>query len=236
MKEFEGFVVALKDLFAEEIHSIHLVGSILTEDFIEGVSDLNSVVVFKNLHFSFVERIADLGNTYKKKGIAAPWLMDPEYIQRSLDVFPLEFLNFKLNHKTLYGEDIFSDLEINKADLRLQIERELKSRLIWLRQGYLSTMGEQKALLEYMRTISKSLVPVLRGVCYLYKDMVPVRSVEELLGTLSEVLKRDIGPVRQAWQLRSQKGSFPRGEIDRLYDSLYEWISELSREIDETIY
>lgn len=236
MKDFEAFVNTLKDLFGKDIHSIHVVGSVLTDDFIEGISDLNSVVVFNHLRFDFVERLADLGNTYKKKGISAPWLMDTEYIARSLDVFPLEFLNFKLNHKTIYGEDILGGLEIKKADLRLQIERELKSRLIWLRQGYLSTMGEPKGLVQYMKTMMKSLLPVLRGLCYLYTDEVPVNSAEDLFRKLSEVTGREIVPLRKAWQLRSEGSILNKQEINHLYETLYEWLSGLSREVDETIY
>ena len=40
----------------------------------------------------------------------------------------MEFLNFKLVHHTLYGEDLLAGLEIDKKDLRLQCERELKGK------------------------------------------------------------------------------------------------------------
>ena len=68
--------------------------------------------------------------------------MTPEYIRTSLDVFPVEFLNFKLIHATVFGEDIFESLEINRMDLRRQCERELKVKLVSLRQGYISSLGD----------------------------------------------------------------------------------------------
>jgi predicted nucleotidyltransferase len=235
LKEFDGFVEELKGLFGDDIHSIHLVGSILNEDFLENSSDVNSIVVFKNLRFSFVKALAGLGKKYRKKKISAPWLMDPDYISRSLDSFPLEFLNFKLLHRTVYGEDIFAGLSVEPKYLRLQIERELKSKLIWLRQGYLSSMGEPKALTEYLKTMAKGLIPLLRGISYLHQPQVPTTSAEVLFEEIKDTIKREIEPVRKVWQIRQKQYTPSKADIDHLYEDLYGWLTELSKEIDETV-
>ena len=43
----------------------------------------------------------------------------------------------KLFHLTVFGEDIFQDVNIENSNLRHQCERELKVKLIGLRHGYL---------------------------------------------------------------------------------------------------
>jgi len=233
--EFQSFKKELRELFGDEIHSIYVIGSYLNDDFLDNASDLNSVVIFNKLRFSFVQSLSTLGKKYRKKRIAAPWLMDPEYISRSLDSFPLEFLNFKLLHRTEYGEDIFATLVIDKKYLRLQIEREIKSKLIWLRQGYLSAMGQPPLLADYLKSLAKALVPVLRGICYIYSDDVPVESAEKLFDAMESLLKRKSEPLYKAWLLRNTTRKPSKAEIDSLYESLYEWLSRLSREIDEAV-
>jgi hypothetical protein len=111
----------------DNIHSITITGSALTDDFDLEKSDVNSVLVLHKMDLGFLELLASLGKTYGKKGISAPLIMTPEYIMHSLDVFPIEFLNIKLLHDTLFGEDLFQHLAIDRKDLRLQCERELKS-------------------------------------------------------------------------------------------------------------
>ena len=130
---------------APVIHSIDLVGSVLTEDYFEKVSDINSIIVLQKMDLAFLDILAPLGRKYGKQGIAVPFIMDPGYIQSSLKVFPIEFLNFKLVHHTIYGDDLLAGLEINRGELRRQCEREIKGKLIWLQKSYVSAMGIKKS-------------------------------------------------------------------------------------------
>jgi len=132
--------------YGDKIHSIHITGTAITEDFDEKRSDVNSLFVIKEMDLKFLEVLAPLGKKYGKRKVAAPLIMTPEYINSSLDVFPVEFLNFKLIHATIFGEDILEGLALDRMDLRHQCERELKTKLIWLRQGYISSQGDRKML------------------------------------------------------------------------------------------
>ena len=105
---------------ASNIHSFHLVGSAVIPDYHEKLSDINSVVVLHNMDLRFIKFLAPLGKKYGKKRIAAPLVMTPEYIKTSLDAFPIEFLDFKLIHKTVYGHDLLQDLPHHLAqEIRL---------------------------------------------------------------------------------------------------------------------
>ena len=79
-KKIRPFIDEVLNKYSENIHSIHVVGSAVTEDFNEKTSDINSVVVLKEMDLKFIELLAPLGKRYKKKGIAAPLIMTPEYI------------------------------------------------------------------------------------------------------------------------------------------------------------
>src|SRR5512144_2317514 len=88
---------------ASNLHSFHVVGSAVIPDYDEKVSDINSVVVLHAMDLKFITFLAPLGRKYGRKHVAAPFIMTPEYITSSLDTFPVEFLDFKLIHKTVFG-------------------------------------------------------------------------------------------------------------------------------------
>ena len=95
---------------ASNIHSFHLVGSAVIPDYNEKLSDINSVLVLKAMDLRVLAFLAPLGKKYGRKRIAAPLVMTPEYIESSLDAFPVEFLDFKHIHKTVYGHDLLQGL------------------------------------------------------------------------------------------------------------------------------
>jgi hypothetical protein len=104
--------------------------------------------------------------------------MDLAYITSSLDVFPMEFLEMRLIHETVLGEDLLAPLKIDRGDLRQQCEREIKSRLVGLRQGYLRALGEPKALAEVLGRFLSGYQPLARGILVLLGKQPPLRRAE----------------------------------------------------------
>ncbi len=163
---------------AANIHSIHISGSAVLPDYDEKLSDINSLVVLHAMDLRFISFLAPLGKKYGKKRIAAPLVMTPDYIAKSLDSFPVEFLDFKLVHKTVYGDDILHGLQIDVHNLRLQCEREVKTRLINLRQGYISSLGRKEDLASLLvRSITGSMA-LFRAIILLLGQEPPVARAE----------------------------------------------------------
>lgn len=177
------------------IHSMYLVGSVLTADYIEKVSDINSVIVLKEMDLSFLDFLAPMGKKHRKKGISAPLLITPDYIQKSLDVFPIEFMNFQLNHHTLVGDDLLVDLQIDRGDLKRQCEREVKGKLIWLRQAYISSMGDRRMLADNIIRQFTGYMPLFRGLIQLLGENPPVNhhdvvlALSRLTGTETDIFE-----------------------------------------------
>jgi len=163
---------------AADLHSIHLVGSAVISDYDEKLSDINSVVVLHEMDLRFIAFLAPLGKKYGRKKITAPLVMTPQYIQDSLDAFPVEFFDFKLIHKTIYGVDIFKDLRIAKPHLRLQCEREVKTKLIGLRQGYISSLGGKEHLAAMLVRSFTGSMALFRAIIFLLGKEPPVARQE----------------------------------------------------------
>ena len=56
--------------YKDNIHSIHITGSALTDDFDPKISDINSVFILQEMDLKFLELLAPLGKKYGKKKIS----------------------------------------------------------------------------------------------------------------------------------------------------------------------
>ncbi len=232
LERYRPFLDELLNQYRDNIHSVHLVGSAITPDYDPKVSDINSLVVLKEMDLGFLEFLAPLGKRYRKKRISAPLIMTPYYINRSLDVFPVEFLNFHLIHHTVYGEDILSTLSIERGHLRLQIERELKSKLIWLRQSYLSAMGDRTLLLEQLKNTIRGFIPLFRAVVW-YFGGDAISSAMEIIKRLTEYTSIDCSIYEKMYLLKLGRLSPSKDELIRYFETYYTTTESLSRVIDE---
>jgi len=89
------------------------------------------------------------------------------YIESSLDTFPIEFLNFKTSYRLITGEDVLKDLTFEKKFVRLQCERELKGKLLQLRENFLETEGKKKNIEALIRLSLPTFFSIFQAVLFL---------------------------------------------------------------------
>lgn len=220
--------------YKDMIHSIYVTGTAVTDDFDIKRSDVNSIFVLKEMDLKFLELIAPLGKKYGKHKVAAPLTMTPNYIKTSLDVFPIEFLNFKLIHETVFGIDILNDIEINMTDLRHQCEREIKSKLIWLRQGYISSQGDRKLLSEGFASSITGYIPLFRGIIVLLGKEPPVKQTA-VIKSLSEAAGINTDIFAKILSEKHEKAKHSTDELNTIFEDYYRATEKLGRIIDEII-
>lgn len=216
----------------ENIHSFHVVGSALTTDFDQKASQINSVIVLKDMDLAFVEFLALLGNTYRKKGIAAPLTMTPSYIESSLDVFPIEFLDFKLLHKTVFGPDIMAPLVVEPRHLRLQCEREIKTKLIWLRQGYISSLGDKRLISERLSDSIVGYMPLFRAIITLLGEE-PPKLRRDVISAIQRLTGIETGIFEKMLLLRRREIKLTKDELTESFEQYYRATERTAKIIDE---
>ena len=233
-------IAPVVQIFAEDIRSrlddtldsITLIGSVVTSDFIAGVSDINSVVLVKETGITMLDALASLGRRYGKKNIRAPLVMTTENLMRSLDVFPIECLDIKLIHRTIYGPDTFESLTIEKPMLRIQCERELKSKLINMTRSYVAAAGDREALTHLLLGTTTGLFPLLRALIVLADNTAP-RERTSVLETLATLYGISLDCVQAILSMRAQKRprrTYP--DLQRLFEDLYRLTDDLALIVD----
>ena len=174
-----------KKVFGKDLVSLILYGSAAGGHYIKGKSDINVLVVLTPESVNKLEEFLGVVKHWRKSGVAVPLVMSKAFIENSLDCYPIEFLNMKNNHILIYGEDILAQLNFNPDNLRLQIERELKGKLVFLRQSYLETDGKSKQIKELISRSLTAFISIFNALIYLKKGIAPQRrrdTIKELAG------------------------------------------------------
>lgn len=234
-EKIKPFLEEVLNSYSDNIHSIHIVGSSLTEDYHEKTSDINSIFVLKAMDLKFIELLAPFGKKYKKKGVAAPLVMTPGYIRTSLDVFPIEFADCKLIHQTVFGEDILKDIEINMSNLRQQCEREIKSKLIGLRQAYISSVGDRRILTERFVSSITGYMPLFRGIILLMGKERPIGK-NQVISELSASTGINTDIFRRILDLKRGHRTLSRDEMNTVFEEYYEATEKIGKTIDELCF
>ncbi len=172
------------------IISIFIYGSACGADYIKGVSDINSAIIFKELGLNELKGSLHIINKGIRQKIVAPLFLTKEHILTSGDTFPIEFSQMKENHILIYGEDILEDLAIEPNHIRFICEQQLKGKLIRIRQAYLEIGLRKRGLEALIKESLGSLFPVFRGLLML-KGITLKQDKQEILKVLSETFGID---------------------------------------------
>lgn len=181
----EPFMKDILRIHGENIVSIFICGSSLSQDMARGKALIESVVVFKKLDFDQLHMSLSVVDRGIKRSIAAPLFLTPGHIKTSVDTFPLEFLEMKENHLLIYGQDLLEDLRIDLANIRFVCEEQLKGKLIRIRQAYLEIGLRRKGMEALIKESLDSLFPVFKALLRL-KDITPPSQKSQVVAKLSE--------------------------------------------------
>lgn len=91
----------------------------------------------------------------------------------------------------LLKEDLLNELNIIPSDVRLQMEREFKSKWLLTRQVLLEGKLSSRNLRETLHLSIHSLVPALKGFCFLARQPYP-HSLEDLFEQTTKISKIDL--------------------------------------------
>lgn len=199
----------LKASAGGRLRSVLLYGSAARGDYEKATSDLNLVVVLETLDLPTLESVSGPLRRWERKKQPLPRIFSPAMITESVDVFPIEFLDLKAHAVLLYGEDVFRDLTVRADHLRLQCERELREKMMRLREGYVEACDATRRLRQLLTLSFSTFVALFRGCLHLNKDNVPAHN-EEVVAMFCARAELDPSPFDEVARLRHGK----TGDVD----------------------
>jgi hypothetical protein len=154
----------VQDVVGADLVSLVWYGSGLRADFVEGVSDLNFLVVVRGAPGDVLERLRAHWPRWQRRGLAVPLVVERQFLERAADVFPMELADIRACHQVLAGEDVVAQIEIHPAHLRRQLEFELRSKYLKLGSLYLQSRSLGGALDGILLEAAKSFCLLMRHV------------------------------------------------------------------------
>ena len=226
------WVEELSQTFGEELDAVVVYGSALGPDFVPGRSDINTLVLLTGLEPPLLERMAKVYSRWRRTLRTVPIVLTRSELQRSTDVFPIEYADMQAQHVTLHGPDPLEYLEIAPVHLRLQLERELKSKLIRLREAFLQAAGPDRAVAQLMTQSVNSFL-TLTGAALRLRGEIPPADRGGVLERLNQALGLETTALAQVLELKRGGARLPRGAVGDLFSrylanvrALVQWVDE----------
>jgi predicted nucleotidyltransferase len=148
--KLQELVDRLKGAQGERLRSVVLYGSAATGEHNEHFSDLNVLCVLTQVTPAELAGAEPIFKWWRALGNPAPLLLSEEELRTSTDCFPIEFRDMQERRRVLFGGDVIQDLVIDKTFYRAQVEMELRSKLLRLRQKAAEVLTEKPSLLRLM--------------------------------------------------------------------------------------
>jgi hypothetical protein len=159
---------------------------------------IHAVAFVEGLTFTDLAQMAPLARGWQKAGLAIPLVLTRHEFVRTLDVFPIEYGNIIANHVLIEGPDPFAGIHVSDADRRRGCELDAKSHVIHLREGFIETQGDARAIARLIaasvpafRAVLANIIRLERGsgeAGYAHDDESLARDAEQTIGLPSSLV------------------------------------------------
>jgi hypothetical protein len=230
----EVFVPLTSDylkVFGSELVSLIVYGSAAAGSYVKGKSDINLLVVLTDAGKNRLDVAFDTVKYWKKRKVATPLVMTKEFIETSLDSYPIEFLNMKNSHILVYGENVLANLAFQPADLRLQIEREIKGKIILLTQGYLETEGSARALRQLIGRSITAFISIFNALLFLKQGKAP-QTRRETIQEACNLFSLDAAVFELCSDIKEGKDNLSGKEISNIFKKYLQEVEKIGNIVD----
>jgi hypothetical protein len=225
------YVRELLSIAGEDIVSVLVFGSATGPDFVPGRSNINVAIMARDIDSALLKKcLKHIASGFKKR-IVAPLFLTRKYIDGSLDVFPIEFLDIRETALVLVGDDPFVDVDLNSSSLRLECEQQLKGTLLRIRQAYLELGLTHRGLERVLSESLNSLIPVFRAMLVL-KGVTPPRGKQEIVGSTCEAFGLASGTFKEILKLRFERKRVSPEAEEKILRDYIKSVNELAQIVD----
>jgi hypothetical protein len=238
-EKIDEFVKRVREAAGPNIESIILFGSAVAGDFHPGLSNLNLLCVLRDSSFAALQALAPVAKWWDSQKQPPPLCMTRTELERSTDVFSIELLDMQQHHRVLLGEDVVQGLRISMHVHRVQVEYELREKLILLRQQVLLASGNDARLWNLLLRSVPSFGTLFRhALIALGKTSPPGR--REAVDALSTRVGFDLSAIHSALDVREhdareQKADRKKMDINEIAARYLAAVEKVTAAVDEAL-
>ena len=228
LKQFGDF---LKDAAGGNLKAVVLYGSAVAGDFHVKHSNLNVLCVLERSDIASLEQIRPAMEWWGKRGHAAPLVFTLEELRASADIFAIELTDMKSHHRMLLGEDFFDGIEVPSELHRLQVERELRTNWLRLRQAIVTTPDNERSQIELMLGSISSFVTLFRHALIAFGESRP-QSKRDAIARIAAACRVNASGFEAILGLREGKKKETEIDARKTLQSYVEFVNAVTNEVD----
>jgi predicted nucleotidyltransferase len=223
-------VKRLREFAASNLECVILFGSAARGDFRESHSDLNLVCILRSLS---VEELGRLSHVVKwwcvEQKEPPPLFFTHEELRQAADVFAIEILDMKHGRRVLYGTDVVAGIEVPMNLHRLQVEHDLRTVLLKLREHYLRAPGNARELVPILRKSFSGVLTLLRHTVIAFGEEPPL-AARDILSRAAHLSGSD--PAIFETMLKLRETGEIHGEIIPVFGAYLKGLETLLTALD----
>ena len=229
---FEEFVSDFKNLYGDDLQAVILFGSGARGEYVKKRSDINFLIVLSEEGIQNLRKSLALIPKWHKRNVSTPLFLTLDYMASSLDTFPMEFLTMQQQYEVVYGTDVLGQLKIDKNHLRLQVEHEIKGKLLHLREEFLGTRGEKRLMSALISRSIPAFASLFAAMLFLKGEEIPdqrgvvIAKAAQVFGFKQEVFDKLL-------EVRDKRVSLSKEELSTLFDAYIWEIRKLADIVDK---
>jgi predicted nucleotidyltransferase len=228
--QLNELVSRLKDTAVANLECVILYGSAARGSFHPEHSDLNVLCVLKSLAVEELTRVAPVVRWWVvEQSQPAPLFFTGEELLQSADVFSIELRDMQDKRRVLFGTDPLANFHLPTNLHRVQVEHELRTVLLKLRNAYFRAPGDPRELTPVLRKSFSSVLTLLRHVIIAFGEEPPA-AARAIIKRAAELTHAN--PAAFDTVLRLREHNDAGAEIVQVYGAYLAAIESVIRALD----
>jgi hypothetical protein len=233
-KKINEFVSRLRAAAGSNLQSVILFGSGAAGDFIPESSNLNLFCVIRDTSFAALSNMAPAVKWWNAQKQPPPLFMSRDEIERSVDVFAIEFIDMQQHHLVVFGEAVLQSLSIPVSLHRAQVEYELREKLALLRQHLLLAAGNESRMWELLLRSIASFATLFRHSLMVMGHDAPAGK-RETVQALSRQIGFDASAFMQVLEVREYKKSSKKLDVTDVFARYLSALEQVTAAVDKML-
>ena len=203
-RQLAQLVERLTKVYGDRLVSVILYGSAADGGHHSRYSDLNVFCVLTQITQQELAESEPIFRWWRESGSPPPLLMTEDEARTSTDSFPIEFSDMQERRMILHGRDVVASMVVDKRYYRAHLERELRAKLLRLRQQATAVLSDRDALLKLsLESVSTFCVLGRHGLLLAGRKCGAKK--REVAEALAEAMSADMTPFLTLIDVREGK-------------------------------
>ena len=223
-----AFADRLEHMLGDNLVSMLLYGPAVRQ---EGGGVATTLLVLRNAGAEALRPIEDPIKDWTRKRNPPPLIFAEHEWRASADVFPIEIEDMREAHLLLKGTDPLEEVQTTREDLRRELEREARGKLLQLRTEFAASAADGKSLTALLEQSARTFFVLFRAVLRLAGQK-PPQDPRSLVDEIARLTDTDASAFGWVADRLSGEKTPPLKAHDRVGDRYLQQIEKIAAYVD----